>query len=57
MRALKVQVSRAANRADRKDLIRYGENEDGELGCYGGGLTRGAATSRLDGPIRAVRGS
>ena len=31
MRALKVQVSRAATRADRKDDILYGENADGEL--------------------------
>jgi hypothetical protein len=31
MRALKVQVSRAANRAGRKDQIQYGENADGEL--------------------------
>ena len=31
MRALKVQVSRAANRAGRKDDIHYGENAAGEL--------------------------
>ena len=31
MRALKVQVSRAANRAGRKDRIQYGENDNGEL--------------------------
>src|SRR5215213_375702 len=31
MRALKVQVSRAATRAGRKDEIQYGENADGEL--------------------------
>ena len=31
MRALKVQVSRAANRAGRKDDIQYGENAAGEL--------------------------
>ena len=31
MRALKVQVARAANRAGRKDEIQYGENADGEL--------------------------
>jgi hypothetical protein len=31
MRALKVQVSRAANRAGRKDDILYGENANGEL--------------------------
>ena len=31
MRALKVQVSRAATRAGRKDDILYGENANGEL--------------------------
>ena len=31
MRALKVQVSRAATRAGRKDDILYGENVNGEL--------------------------
>jgi hypothetical protein len=31
MRALKVQVSRAATRAGRKDEILYGENTAGEL--------------------------
>ena len=31
MRALKVQVARAATRAGRKDEIQYGENADGEL--------------------------
>jgi hypothetical protein len=31
IRALKVQVSRAATRAGRKDEIQYGENADGEL--------------------------
>ena len=31
MRALKVQVSRAANAAGRKDEILYGENAGGEL--------------------------
>ena len=31
MRALKVQVSRAANQAGRKDDILYGENTNGEL--------------------------
>jgi len=31
MRALKVQVSRAATRAGRKDDILYGENTNGEL--------------------------
>src|SRR5215212_2346224 len=31
MRALKVQVARAANRAGRKDEILYGENTNGEL--------------------------
>ena len=31
MRALKVQVSRAANRAGRKDQIQYGEGDNGEL--------------------------
>src|SRR3954469_17409430 len=31
MRALKVQVSRAATKAGRKDDILYGENTDGEL--------------------------
>ena len=31
MRALKVQVSRAATKAGRKDEIQYGEGENGEL--------------------------
>ena len=31
MRALKVQVSRAANAAGRKDDVLYGENTNGEL--------------------------
>jgi len=31
MRALKVQVSRAANVAGRKDEVLYGENTNGEL--------------------------
>ena len=31
LRALKVQVSRAANAADRKDEIEYGVNENDEL--------------------------
>jgi len=31
MRALKVQVSRAANAAGRKDEVLYGENTSGEL--------------------------
>jgi hypothetical protein len=31
MRALKVQVARAATKAGRKDEIQYGDNADGEL--------------------------
>jgi len=31
VRALKVQVSRAANKADRKDDVLYGENPEGQL--------------------------